>query len=120
MGTTRFTARGSGRQQLLGTARPRAGADIPRLRRHYGAVREQARRQAALRARAAQAAIAINAVAIATAIVLFYTLAPAGMEAVQDGIECSRDTRTADLSPALAEHPPVVQAVHARSLILPS
>ena len=49
MGTTRFTARGSGRQQLLGTARPRAGTDIQRLRRHYGAVREKDRRQAALR-----------------------------------------------------------------------
>ena len=45
MGTPRNSARGSGRQQLLGTARPRAGADIQRLRRHYGAgaVREQAR-----------------------------------------------------------------------------
>ena len=55
MGTPRTSARGSGRHQLLGTARPRAGADIQRLRRHYGAVREKARRQAALRARAAQA-----------------------------------------------------------------
>ena len=44
MGTHRLYARGSGRPQLLGTARPRAGADIQRLRRHYGAVREQDRR----------------------------------------------------------------------------
>ena len=50
MGTHRINARGSGRPQLLGTARPRAGADIQRLRRHYGAIRERARRQAALRA----------------------------------------------------------------------
>ena len=77
MRTHRLYARGSGRPQLLGTARPRAGADIQRLRRHYGAVREKARRQAALRARAAQAALAINAVAIATAIVMFYAPAPA-------------------------------------------
>ena len=31
MGTHRINARGSGRPQLLGTARPRAGADIQRL-----------------------------------------------------------------------------------------
>ena len=58
MGTHRINARGSGRPQLLGAARPRAVADIQRLRRHYGAVRDKARRQAALRARAAQAATA--------------------------------------------------------------
>ena len=81
MGTPRNSARGSGRHQLPGTARPRAGADIQRLRRHYGAVREKDRRQAALRARAAQAAIAIHAVAIATAIALVYAPAPAGMGA---------------------------------------
>ena len=46
MGTPRNSARGSGRHQLTGTARPRAGADIQRLRRHYGAVREKDRRQA--------------------------------------------------------------------------
>ena len=43
MGTHRLYARGSGRPQLLGTARPRAGAGTQRLRRHYGAVREKAR-----------------------------------------------------------------------------